>query len=377
MRPVTPFSRLDTSHLGRWWWSIDRWMLSAVLLLVLMGVLLTLAAGPATAERVGFDTFHFVRHQFTFLPPALVAMLVISFFPPGWIRRIGVVGTALGILLVALTLVAGPEVNGARRWLGLGGFHLQPSEFLKPCLAVALAVILTHPRAHLASRGMLAATALTGVAVLLLGLQPDIGMAATVGAVWFVQAFLAGVSLGWIALGFAGALAAFVAAYKVLPHVEQRIDGFLNPGSVDSYQVDTSLRAFETGGIFGRGPGEGVVKSSLPDAHTDFIFAVAGEELGVIVCIGIIALFAFIVLRTFVLAARSDLFALVAVSGLISQFGLQAAINMGVAVRLLPAKGMTLPLLSYGGSSMMATAIGLGMVLALTRSRRSAEDVSV
>ena len=372
MRAVMPFSRVDTSVLGRWWWTVDRWILAAVLLLALLGAVLTLAASPAAAERIGLDPFHFVRQQFGFLPLALLVMIGVSSLSPTGIRRIGAAGTALAIALLALIFLAGVEVNGARRWLALGGLYLQPSELLKPCLAVFLATLLARTRDEGAPSGKLLATALALLAALLLVLQPDIGMAVTVGAVWFVQMFLAGMPLAWVVLGLVAAFAAFIAAYQYLPHVTSRIDRFLDPASGDTYQVDTSLRAFETGGLFGRGPGEGVVKSSLPDAHTDFIFAVAGEELGVVACIGIIGLFGFVVLRGFSRAMRSgDLFALVAVAGLLAQFGLQALINMGVAVRLLPTKGMTLPLLSYGGSSMMATAIGLGMVLALTREQRS------
>lgn len=375
MHGVMPFSRTDTSVLGRWWWAVDRWLLAAVLLLALLGAMLTLAASPATAERLGLEPFHFVRQQFVFLPLALVTMLCFSFLSATGVRRIGTAGTAAAIALIALTLIAGAEVNGARRWLALGGFHLQPSEFLKPCIAVFLAACLTRPRASGFPPGKIVATAVAVVTALLLVLQPDIGMAVTVGAVWFVQMFLAGMPLAWVVLSLVGAFAAFVAAYQYLPHVTSRIDRFLDPASGDTYQVDTSLRAFETGGLFGRGPGEGVVKSALPDAHTDFIFAVAGEEFGVVACVGIIGLFGFVVLRGFARAMRGgDLFVLTAVAGLLTQFGIQALINMGVAVRLLPAKGMTLPLLSYGGSSMMATAAGLGMVLALTRAQRSAKE---
>jgi cell division protein FtsW len=373
-----PFSRADTSVLGRWWWTVDRWVLAAVLVLVLFGAILTLTASPPAAERMGLDPFHFVRQQFTFLPMALVVMICVSFLAQTGIRRIGMVGVVLGLALVALTLVAGTEVNGAKRWLAFGSFYLQPSELLKPCLAVVLAALLARPRGEGLMSGKLLATGLALLAAIFLILQPDVGMAVTVGAVWLVQMFLAGLPVAWVVLGFVAVLAAFVVAYQVLPHVASRIDRFLDPASGDTYQVDTSLRAFESGGFFGRGPGEGVVKSSLPDAHTDFIFAVAGEELGVVACVGIVGLFGFVVLRGFSRAMRGgDLFALIAVAGLLTQFGLQALINMGVAVRLLPAKGMTLPLLSYGGSSMMATAIGLGMVLALTREPRSVKGYVV
>ena len=374
MHAVTPFSRADNSLLGRWWWTVDRWMLLAVLLLMLLGAALALAASPAAAERIGLDPFHFARQQLLFLPVALVVMIGVSLLSRTGIQRIGTAGAVLGIALLALTLIVGAELNGARRWLSLGGFHLQPSEFVKPCLAVFMAAILTRPHDDQSRYGTLLASLPVVLAALLLVLQPDIGMAVTVAAVWFVQMFVAGMPLVFAVLGAAATVGGLVLAYHHLTHVKARIDQFIDPTTGDTYQVDTSLRAFEAGGLFGRGPGEGVVKSALPDAHTDFIFAVAAEEFGVLACIVIIALFGFIVFRGFARAMHSrDLFAVIAVAGLLAQFGFQALINMGVAIRLLPAKGMTLPFLSYGGSSAMATAIGLGMVLALTRERRSNE----
>ena len=374
MHAVTPFSRADTSLLGRWWWTVDRWMLTAVLLLMLIGAALALAASPAAAERIGLDSFHFARQQLLFLPVALIVMLGVSLMSRTGVQRIGVAGTALTIALLALTLIVGLELNGARRWLSLGGFYLQPSEFVKPCLAVFMAAVLARSREEQLPYGKLFASLPVILAALLLVLQPDIGMATTVAAVWFVQMFVAGMPLALAVLGGAATAGGLFFAYHNLAHVKSRIDQFIDPTTGDTYQVDTSLRAFEVGGLFGRGPGEGTVKHVLPDAHTDFIFAVAAEELGVIACIVIVALFGFIVLRGFARAMRGgDLFSLIAVTGLLAQFGFQALINMGVAVRLLPAKGMTLPFLSYGGSSTMATAIGLGMVLALTRERRNGE----
>ena len=378
MHAVTPFSRADTSLLGRWWWTVDRWMLTAVLLLMLVGAALALAASPAAAERIGLDSFHFARQQLLFLPVALLVMLGVSLMSRTGVQRIGVAGTALSIALLALTLVVGLELNGARRWLPLGGFLLQPSEFVKPCLAVFMAVILARSWEERLPYGKLFASVPAVLAAVLLVLQPDIGMATTVAAVWFVQMFVAGMPLVLAVLGGVATVGGLFFAYHHLAHVKSRIDQFIDPTTGDSYQVDTSLRAFEAGGLFGRGPGEGTVKSVLPDAHTDFIFAVAAEEFGVIACIVIVALFGFIVLRGFARTLRGgDLFSLIAVTGLLAQFGFQALINMGVAIRLLPAKGMTLPFLSYGGSSTMATAIGLGMVLALTRERRSGEGYAL
>jgi len=362
------FSREDRSVIGRWWWTVDRWTLAALILLAATGAVLTMAASPGAAARIGLDPFHFVRNQFVFFAPAMIVMIGVSLLSPTGIRRLAVIGFGAGLLLMAITLFAGVEVKGASRWLSLGGFTIQPSEFLKPCFAVVIAWMFSSARAEPGFPGRSIACVLFVLVAGLLIMQPDFGMTITVTAVWFVQFFLAGLPMLWVAGALIGGLGLIIAAYAALPHVASRIDRFINPATGDTYQVDTSLRAFETGGLFGIGPGEGRVKELLPDSHTDFIFAVAGEEFGILACLLVVGLFAFIVLRGFSRVLReANLFILLAVAGLLTQFGLQAIINMGVAVRLLPAKGMTLPFVSYGGSSLLATAIGMGMVLALTR----------
>jgi|TARA_Y100000814_G_scaffold202584_1_gene149310 cell division protein FtsW len=365
---LSSFSRADLSVIGRWWWTIDRWTLVALLLLVATGAVLTMAASPGAAERIGLDPFHFVRNQFVFLAPAIIGMLIVSMLTPLGVRRLAVVGLTLTLILMVITLFAGLEAKGASRWLSFGGFTIQPSEFLKPCFAVVVAWMFSAQKSDPKFPGKTVASILFISVAGLLILQPDFGMTITVTAVWFIQFFLAGLPMFWVAVGLIGGLGLIVAAYTALPHVADRIDRFTNPAAGDQYQVNTSLRAFENGGLFGLGPGEGLVKEDLPDSHTDFIFAVAGEEFGALACLLVVALFAFIVLRGFSRVLRdANLFILLAVAGLLTQFGLQALINMGVAVRLLPAKGMTLPFVSYGGSSLIATAIGMGMVLALTR----------
>ena len=354
--------------LGRWWWTIDRWTLVGVILLAATGVILTMAASPGAAERIGLDPFHFVRNQFVFFAPAMALMIAVSLLTPTNIRRVAVIGFGIGICLMLATLFFGFEAKGASRWLSIGGFTIQPSEFLKPCFAVVAAWMFSLQKSNPKFPGRTIASGLFAMVAGLLILQPDFGMTITVTAVWFIQFFLAGLPMLWVAIGLIGGLALIVAGYTTLPHVADRIDRFINPGTGDQYQVDTSLRAFENGGLFGLGPGEGWIKEKLPDSHTDFIFAVAGEEFGALACLMVIALFAFVVLRGFSRILKdANLFILLAVAGLLTQFGLQALINMGVAVRLLPAKGMTLPFVSYGGSSLIATAIGMGMVLALTR----------
>ena len=365
---MTSFSREDRSVIGRWWWTVDRWTLAALVLLAATGAVLTMAASPGAAARIGLDPFHFVRNQFVFFAPAILLMVAVSLLSPTGVRRLATIGFALGLVLMIATLFVGVEVKGASRWLNFGGFTIQPSEFLKPCFAVVAAWMFATQRNEPGFPGRLVVSGLFALVAGLLILQPDFGMTITVTAVWFVQFFLAGLPMLWVAIALIGGLGLVTAAYATLPHVASRIDRFINPATGDTYQVDTSLRAFETGGLFGLGPGEGRVKELLPDSHTDFIFAVAGEEFGILACLLVVGLFAFIVLRGFSRILKdANLFILLAVAGLLTQFGLQALINMGVAVRLLPAKGMTLPFVSYGGSSLIATAIGMGMVLALTR----------
>ena len=363
-------ARTDTSLVSRWWWTVDRWSLAALAILLAAGALLVMAASPAVAERIGLESFHFVRRQSIYLLPAIAVMIAVSSMSPLTIRRIAVIGFAITIVLMIATLLLGHEVKGARRWLSIAGFVLQPSEFVKPFFAVVAAWMFAEHQRGLGLPGNSISGVLLVIVIGLLVLQPDFGMTIVVASVWLAQFFMAGMPMTWIgALAFAG-LAGLAAAYALLPHVASRIDRFLDPASGDSFQVDTALSAFRTGGLTGRGPGEGTVKSVLPDAHTDFIFAVAGEEFGLFACLLLVALFAFVVLRGFArLLEERNAFVMLAASGLLVQFGIQAIVNMGVNLRLMPAKGMTLPFISYGGSSLLALAMGMGMVLALTRRR--------
>ena len=366
---MTPASgRGDTSLVGRWWWTVDRWSLVALLALMAFGAVLIVAASPAVSERIGLDTFALARRQLALLPFAIALMLVLSLSSPRWIRRLGVVGMAGSLLLLLMTLLVGTEIKGAVRWVNLGGFSLQASEFAKPCFAVATAWLFALGREQREFPGWVAASALWGLMVALLLLQPDLGQAVVVSVIFGVQFFLAG--LPWfLVAGLMGmGLAGIAGAYFLFPHVAQRIDSFLDPQAGDRYQIDRSLEAFANGGLFGRGPGEGRVKEVLPDAHADFIFAVAGEELGLVACLLLVSLFAFIMLRGFARAVGDNsLFVMLAATGLLTQFGLQALINMASALHLMPTKGMTLPFVSYGGSSLLALALGMGMTLALTR----------
>jgi cell division protein FtsW len=364
------FARTDQSPVALWWWTVDRWSLAALGMLIGFGVVMSLAASPPVAERIGYDGLHFVRRHLAMLPLAIGLMFAVSLQSPRTVRRIAVIGFAIALALLALTFVVGVEIKGARRWINLPGLSLQPSEFVKPTFAVVAAWLFSEQKLRPGFPGNLICTALFLVVVAMLIKQPDIGMAAVVAVVWFAQFFMAGLRLYWAMAGALAGLGALVGAYMYLPHVRVRVDHFLDPAAGDSYQVNRSIEAFANGGLWGRGPGEGTVKDVLPDAHADFVFAVAGEEFGVIVCLAVVALFAFIVLRGFSrMSQEGSLFVLLAATGLLVQFGLQAAINMASSLHLIPTKGMTLPFLSYGGSSMLALGLGMGMMLALTRRR--------
>lgn len=369
------FSRADTSVLGRWWWTVDRWTLTALLALIGFGYVMMLAASPAVAERIGASSRHmFFVKQVAYLMMATALMVAVSLLSPRGVRRFALLGFAGALALTAATLVVGVEIKGARRWLPIPGLSLQPSEFLKPFFAVVAAWLIAEGK--LPGSRVWGASIAVGlflmVAAILKG-QPDIGMLLVVAAVFLAQFFVAGMNLFIVgavgALGVAGALGAYV----MFPHVQSRVHRFLDPSSGDSYQVSVALEAFANGGLLGRGPGEGRVKNVLPDAHADFVFAVAAEEYGMVVCLVLIALFAFVVVRGLMrLLGESDLFVMLAGTGLLTQFGLQAFVNMGSTLHLIPTKGMTLPFVSYGGSSVLAIAIGMGMLLALTRRRTGA-----
>jgi cell division protein FtsW len=362
-------SRLDRSPVANWWWTVDRWFLAAFLLLMGLGIVLSFAASPAVAERIGLDSFHFATRQIVFMIPALAAMLGVSFLDARQIRRLslGLLGVML-VLMVAVLFV-GVEVKGSHRWVSIAGISLQPSEFLKPAFVIICAWLFAEHRRQPDIPGNLFAVILLGVVVALLVAQPDLGQTILVIGTWGVMFFMAGLPWLWIiALGAAGIGGVF-AAYTVFPHVAGRIDRFMT-GEGDTFQVDMGRDALINGGWFGVGPGEGTVKRVIPDSHADFVYSVAGEEFGLIMCFFIMTIFAFIVLRGLSTALKEqDDFTRYAVGGLVTVFGLQSVINMAVNLQLMPAKGMTLPFISYGGSSQIAIAISMGMVLALTRKR--------
>lgn len=365
------FSRTDNSVLSRWWWTVDRWMLALVLALAGVGIWLTLTASPAVAERLGLDAMHFVKRQSAFMVLGLGTVLVVSMMSATLVRRLAILGLPVMLILMLATLVIGPEIKGATRWLQIGSFTLQPSEFMKPFFIVSTAWVLSSQFSDEKIPAQQVAFGLYLLVVGLLILQPDFGQTILISTVWFAQMALAGLPLMWMVLAGGVGVLGLGLGYALLPHVANRIDRFINPASGDTYQTDKAMEAFEAGGMLGKGPGEGAVKLHLPDAHTDYIFAVVGEEFGAIACVMLLILFAGIVVRGLAhLLDEENPFRLLAAAGLIMQFGLQTLINVGVNLALLPSKGMTLPFISYGGSSMLALAIGMGMMLALTKRNR-------
>jgi cell division protein FtsW len=361
-------SRSDRGLIARWWFTVDRLLLSAVLLLMAMGVLVSMAASPPVAERIGLDSFHFFKSQLIFLGPAIGLLITVSFLEPKQARRAAFAMFGLSLVLMVAALFFGPEIKGAHRWINLGPIGVQPSELAKPSFVVVAAWFLSERTKRPDMPGNYVAF---GVFVLLVGLlvvQPDFGQTALIVMTFGLMLLVYGIP--WVLVaGLAGLAATGVlAAYALVPHVTSRIDRFLHPDKGDSFQVDTAIQAFHNGGLLGAGPGAGEAKLVLPDAHTDFSFAVVGEEFGFIACLILMLLFVFIVMRILQRAKiEPDPFPALAMCGLGTIFGLQAAINMGVNVSLLPAKGMTLPFISYGGSSLIGVAFAMGMVLAFAR----------
>ena len=370
-------SRAQRSFLGEWWWTIDRLLLWAVVVLVFIGLVLMLAASPPVAIRLGADPFHFVNRHAIYLVPALAVLLLTSMLTPRQVRHVALVVFVIGVVLSFATLFIGPEIKGARRWLSIFGVSVQPSEFMKPAFVVLAAWAFAESGRRPEMPATLAALGLLAVATVPLVYQPDIGQTALLILVWCALFFLSGVRWTWLVGTASVAVLALFAAYQFVPHVTVRIRRFLDPGSGDTFQIDTALESFVRGGWLGRGPGEGTMKRILPDGHADFVFAVAAEEFGIVLCLILVVLFAFIVLRTLAHAMREeDAFGRFAVAGLGLLFGLQAAIAMAVNLHLMPAKGMTLPFISYGGSSLISLAFGMGMLIALTRRRSRAEAIA-
>lgn len=384
--PIQPqaFSRMDRSFLGAWWWTVDRALLGSMLMLMVFGVALVATASPAVSQTIGVDDFHFLKKHIIFLIPAIGIIFGLSMLTPRYTWRAASLLLILTCAMMVAVLFIGDEVKGARRWLSVFGFSLQPSEFLKPSFIVVAAWLIalqkkSMQRVHThhgdntktgVFPGYIIAISGYFMFLTLLLLQPDLGMGVVLTCVFAVQIFLAGLRFRYLAVLFALGAAGLGAAYLSFHHVRSRIDRFLFPDSGDNYQVEQSLEAIKKGGFIGVGPGQGSEKMNIPDAHADFIFSVLVEEMGLLFSFLLIGLFLFVVLRGFKrLRDTQDLFPVLAAGGLLSMFGLQSIIHMGSSINLLPAKGMTLPFISYGGSSLLSMAIAMGMVLALTRQK--------
>ena len=365
---MSRISRTQRTPFGEWWWTVDQLTLAAIGALLIAGIVLSLAASPPVAGRLGLEPFYFVNRHILFLLPAIAVMLAVSFLNGQQIRRLSIIIFAISIILVAATPYLGAEIKGARRWLIIAGVNIQPSEFLKPAFVIIVAWLFGESarRPEMPANAM--ALGLLVLVVALLVLQPDFGQTMLILLVWGALFFMAGMRVVWV-FGLAmTASVGLLGAYYTVPHVARRIQRFLNPASGDTFNIDIATESFMRGGWFGQGPGEGTVKRILPESHTDFVFAVAAEEFGVVLCLVLAALFAFIVIRALLRALRNDdPFTRFAAAGLAMLFGLQSAINMSVNLHLIPAKGMTLPFISYGGSSILSLAYAMGMLLALTR----------
>ncbi|MCV2871419.1 putative lipid II flippase FtsW [Defluviimonas sp. WL0050] len=364
-------ARAGEPVLPRWWRTIDKWSLSGVMVLFGIGLLLGLAASVPLAEKNGLDPFYYVTRQGFFGVMALAAMMFTSMMSPDLVRRLGVIGFLLAFVALMLLPVFGTDFGkGATRWYSLGFASFQPSEFLKPGFVIISAWLMAAAQEINGPPGRLYSFVLTIVIVLFLALQPDFGQACLILFAWGVMYFVAGAPITLLTVIGGLVVAGGIFAYDVSEHFARRIDGFLAADIDPRTQIGYATNAIQEGGFFGVGVGEGTVKWSLPDAHTDFIIAVAAEEYGLVLVLVIIALYGAITARSlFRLMRERDPFIRLAGTGLACAFGVQALINMGVAVRLLPAKGMTLPFVSYGGSSVIASGIAVGMLLAFTRAR--------
>jgi cell division protein FtsW len=365
------FARDRKTPLAEWWWTVDKQLLSALILLMAVGMVLSFAASPPVAERLGLSPWHFIIRHAMFDLLALPVLVVTSFLSHRQARFAALAALIVSVVLLWLTLKLGVEVKGAKRWVSIAGNTIQPSEFVKPAFAVIGAWLFSE---FMQGRGVFPRF----IALLILGtiaggllLQPDIGQTFLVLATFAALLFLSGISWVLITGLFGVGVGGLFGAYYIFPHVAKRIDAFINPeGGGNTYQVDKAISSLLEGGWFGRGPGESLAKKVIPDAHADYVFSAAAGEFGILFCLCLVALILFIVLRALWDAQQqSTLYARLAVSTLAIQFGLQCAINLSVNLNLIPPKGMTLPFVSYGGTSTIAIAFGMGLMLALTRKR--------
>ncbi|MBO7454687.1 MAG: putative lipid II flippase FtsW [Alphaproteobacteria bacterium] len=369
------FSRTNDGILSRWWWSVDRSLLFGFLTMIAFGILLAVAATPMVANRIGIEEFYFFKRHLLYIAPSLGIIFAISNMSHRYIKIFALLLFFAAVFMTFMTLFFGAEIKGARRWIALGGFSIQPSEFAKPALAVLVAWVFSAQQKNPEINGKFLACFLWTIFATALVLQPDFGMLVVTTAVFGIQLFLNGLPIILVLVAVIASASGFVLAYLFLPHVTARVNKFLDPAVGDHYQINRSLEAFANGGLFGVGPGEGIVKKHLPDAHADFVFSVLGEEFGFFVCAFVVILIGFIVVHGMLRALRNtDSFSLLASVGLLSQFGLQSFVNMASTLHLIPTKGMTLPFMSYGGSSMFAISVVVGLILAFSKQKPLDED---
>ncbi len=372
---MVSFSRHSHNALVKWLWTVDKVTLFVALALLVIGIILDITASPAVARRINVDDFWFIRKQVFYVIASIGVIFTLSMLKLKTLRRMSIVGFFIIAFIMFLTLFFGFETKGAKRWISLFGFSMQASEFMKPIFIVVTAWLLDCGKKYDYFPGMMIAIGLYGVVAGLLLLQPDIGMTMLVTAIFCLQLFLAGLPMLLVSVLTAGGIGLLVLFYFIYPHFHARVDQFLYGSDETSYQINRAMEAFQNGNLVGKGPGEGTVKLLIPDAHTDFVFAVAGEEYGVWLCLIIIVLFAVIVVRSLRTAIKeSNLFVMYAEVGLAVSLGLQAFVNMASSLHIIPTKGMTLPFISYGGSSLLSSAIEVGMLLAITRKNTASED---
>ncbi|MDQ2861442.1 MAG: putative lipid II flippase FtsW [Pseudomonadota bacterium] len=368
------FARSDRSRLGLWWWTTDHWVLGATAALIALGVLLQFGTSPAAAYRLGIAwPFHFAVRQCIFAAAGAVVLLSTSMLTPRGVRRAAFFIYLIAIAAMFALPVLGHAAKGATRWVEISGFTLQPSEFMKPALIVLIAWMFAEGQKGEGVPGVTIAFGLYAVAVALLLAEPDIGQTVLITAAFGAAFWMAGVPMSWIGVLGGMAVCGLGSTYFLFQHVASRVDGFLSHEKTDTQQVHRAAEAIAAGGAFGRGPGEGIMKLHIPDMHTDFAYSAAAEEYGLWLSLALIALFTLLVVRGLYKAMKlSDPFEQVAAAGLFVLVGMQAFINVAVNLDLVPTKGMTLPFISYGGSSMLAMGLTLGMAMALTRRRPGA-----
>jgi len=367
-------SRNSHNFINNWWWTVDKTLLSLISGLIALGILMSFTASPSVALTNNYDNYHFVIRQCMFAPLAFCVMIFLSMQNVKFITRFACILFLLSLILTAVTLIFEDPSKGASRWIKIMGFSLQPSEFIKPTFAVVVAWLFDSQRQYSEIPGKLISFCFLILTIGLLISQPDIGMSLVIFAIWCFQLFLNGLAYIWVFTIIIGAVIGLVIVYLTYPHFYIRVQQFIASNSEVSYQIKKAMAAFHSGHFFGRGPGEGVAKINIPDAHTDFVFAVAAEEFGFIICSIIIGVYAIIVIRSMKIALKdNNYFIILSSAGLAASFGLQCIVNIASSLHLIPTKGMTLPFMSYGGSSMLATSIVVGLILAFNR-RKSLED---